>query len=170
MGQSESQQWYVVYSKPHKEELALFYLQSKGVETFLPRLVFPESLNKHRRIVPLFPNYLFVRIRLSEQHAYVVWSPGVKCFVNFNGVPAPLDDEIVEFLMKQADPEGAIAARSNLKPKQEILITGGPFDGLVGIIQEPPDAKGRVKVLLNLLSRQVKAEVPVQFVRSGWVV
>jgi transcription antitermination factor NusG len=57
-----------------------------------------------------------------------------------------------------------------LKPGQEVRINGGPFDGLTGLIQEPPDAKGRVKVLMRLLSRQLQVEVPVRFVECEWVV
>ncbi len=166
----ENHRWYVVYSKPRKEELAQFHLSSKGLEVFLPRLLLPESARKRKRIVPLFPNYLFVRIRIfSEEYVYVKWSPGVKRFVTFNGTPAPLDEKIVAFLMQQADPMGVITARSNLKIGQEVQITDGPFDGLIGIIQEPPNAKGRVKIILKLLNRETKVDVPVQFVKSGWV-
>lgn len=100
----------------------------------------------------------------------MLWSPGVKRLVGFNGNPTPLDEEVIDFLMQQADSDGIISARSNLRTGQEVQISGGPFDGLVGVIQEPPSAKGRVKVLLKLLSRQVKVEVPVRFVKSGWVV
>jgi len=166
----EMQRWYVVYSKPRKEECAQFHLRSKGLEVFLPRLLLPQSVNRGKRVVPLFPNYLFVRIHIfSEEYSYVAWSPGVKRFIGFNGTPTPLDDGVVDFLMQQATDEGIITARSNLKVGQQVQISGGPFDGLVGVIQEPPNGKGRVKVLLNLLSRQVKGEVPVQFVKSGWV-
>ena len=45
-----------------------------------------------------------------------------------------------------------------------VEITSGPFAGLAGIIQEPPDARGRVTVLMDLLNRQVPVEVPVEFV------
>lgn len=169
MAQSEMRRWYVVYSKPHKEEFAEFHLRLKGLEVFFPRLLMPESLQKRKRIVPLFPNYLFVRILISEEYHYVLWSPGVKRIIGFNGNPTPLDEEVMDFLMQQATPEGIITARCNLRAGQEVQISGGPFDGLVGIIQEPPSAKGRVKVLLKLLSRQVKVEVPVRFVKSGWV-
>jgi len=51
-----------------------------------------------------------------------------------------------------------------------VEVNGGPFDGLIGIIQNPPDAKGRVNLLLNLLSRQIKVAVPLQYIDSGWVV
>jgi transcription elongation factor/antiterminator RfaH len=170
MAEMELRRWYVIYSKPHKEEFAEFHLRLKGLEVFFPRLLTPESLRSRRRIVPLFPNYLFVRIQISREYHYVHWSPGVKRIVGFNGNPTPLDEEIMDFLMQQANSEGIITARSNLRAGQEVQISGGPFDGLVGIIQEPPGVKGRVKVLLNLLNREVKAEVPVRFVTTEWVV
>ena len=53
---------------------------------------------------------------------------------------------------------------------EEVRVSRGPFQGLVGIIQEPPNARGRVTLLLELLSRQVRAEVPIEYVEGGWVV
>jgi transcription antitermination factor NusG len=72
--------------------------------------------------------------------------------------------------MRQANSEGIITARSNLKAGEEVRVSRGPFDGLLGIIQEPPNVRGRVKILLELLSRQVRAEVPIEYVEGGWVV
>ncbi len=171
MLQQEMRQWYVVYSKPRKEEFAEFILRQKGIEVFFPRLRLPGSLRRRRQTVPLFPNYLFVKIQVfSEEYHYVTWSPGVNRLVSFNSIPVPLNTDVVAFLMDQSTDEGTITARSNLMSGQEVQINGGPFDGLIGIIQNPPDAKGRVKLLLNLLSREVKVAVPLQFINSGWVV
>jgi len=169
MSHNEHRCWFVVYSKAHKEGVAEFQLRLKGLDVFYPRLLLPESLRKHNRIIPLFPNYLFVRINFWEECHYVIWSPGVKRFVSFNETPVPIDDRIMAYLMRLANSESIIPAQSNLKPREEVRITGGPFDGLAGIIKEPPDAKGRVKVLLNLLLREVQVEVPVQYVAGGWV-
>ena len=71
--------------------------------------------------------------------------------------------------MQESSSEGIIAARSTLKTGQEVQITDGPFGGLIGIIQEPPNAKGRVKILLQILNRQAKVDVPVQCINAGWV-
>lgn len=162
--------WYVVYTKPQKEEVAQFHLQTKGIEVFNPRLYLPETTRKSKRVIPLFPSYLFVRISIfTDEYQYVNWSHGIKRFVSFNDVPTPLDNGVVSFLKQQVNASGVIVARSNLKPGQEVQIEAGPFKGLVGVIQEPPDARGRVKVLMTLLSRQVHVEVPAGFVRSGWV-
>jgi transcription antitermination factor NusG len=165
-----SKRWYVVYSKPHGEERAEFHLRLKRVEYFFPRLLLPGSHTKPNRIISLFPNYIFVRIALAEDYYRVIWSPGVKYFVGFGGYPAPLNDEVVEFLMKQANPEGIIRARLNLEIGQVVRICDGPLAGFVGIIQDPPDAKGRVKLLLNLLKRQVATEAPATSIEALWVV
>ena len=162
--------WYAIYSKPQKEEAAHFHLRQKRVEVFLPKLLLPSNQKHRGRVVPLFPSYLFARIDAhSAEYGYVIWSPGVKRLVSFNGVPAPIDDNVVDFLIKEGNGSDVIPARSNLQIGQDVRIDGGPFDGLVGIIQQPPNAKGRVKVLLSILNRETKVEVPVRFVNCGWV-
>jgi len=166
----EPHQWYVVYSKPQKEKYAKFHLGLKGLEVFFPQLFLPESLQQRKQIVPLFPNYLFVRMRFSQEYNYVLWSPGVKRVVSFDGTPHPIDEKIVNFLMQQATPEGIIKARSSLMVGQEIRISGGSFDGVVGIIQEPPNARERVTVLLKLLNREVSVDLPLRVIKSGWVI
>jgi transcription antitermination factor NusG len=81
--------WYIVYGKPQKEELAQFHLKLKAVQTLFPRLLLPTFSRKRKRVVPLFPNYLFVNIPLATEYYHVLWTPGVKCFVRFNDIPTP---------------------------------------------------------------------------------
>jgi transcriptional antiterminator RfaH len=162
-------EWYVVYSKPHKEEQAQFHLRMKGLDVFFPRLDLVRVAEKRKRIIPLFPNYLFVRIHLPTEFHYVTWSPGVKRLVSFGDRPIPLDDDVVNFLKQQTDTEGLIKAHSQLRSGQEVEIRGGPFDGLIAIIQEPPDSKGRVRILLKLLSRQISVKLGVEFIKGEFV-
>ena len=163
-------QWCAVYTKPKNEEFAELNLRLRGIDTFFPKLFIPKSAKRKKQIVSLFPSYLFVRLQLlSEEHSSVSWCPGVKRLLSFNGTPAIVEESLMTFLMRQAGPDGIISARCNLKVGQQVSIDGGPFDGLVGIIQEPPNAKGRVKVLLQLLKRPTKVDVPVQFIKAGWV-
>jgi transcriptional antiterminator RfaH len=159
--------WFVVYSNPHKEEQARFNLGLKGVETFFPRLSLPVANQNKKRIIPLFPNYIFVRVQMPKESHLIIWTPGVKKIVSFGDEPIPIDESIVDFLQQQADANGVIEARSKLQRGQEVEISGGPFDGLMGIIQSPPDGQGRVRVLLKLLSRQVSVNFGVEFIRGG---
>ena len=158
--------WYVVYTKSHKEEQVQFHLGAKGLETFFPRLQRPGRSVPQCAITPLFPNYLFVRLNLSFEAQYVVWSPGVKRIVSFGDQPLPLDERIVQFLKSRADAKGIIRAQSRLQAGQQVEITGGPFDGFSAIIEQPPNAKGRVKVLLKLMSRPVRVKLDVASIRD----
>lgn len=167
--QPQARQWFVVYSKAQKEEAAQAYLRQKGVEVFFPRLSLPRSSRRRKLVVPLFPNYLFVRIDLTTEYYAVLWSPGVRNFVSFNDTPTPLEDRIAEYLLQRTDVDGIIAAQSNLKLGQEVQIRGGSLDGLIGLLQEAPDAKGRVRVLMRLLNREIKVMVPLHLVSDSWI-
>lgn len=162
--------WCAVYTKTQKEEFAEVNLRLRGIDTFFPKLFLPKSAKRKKQIVALFPNYLFVCIDIiSEEYAAIVWCPGVKRIVSFNGTPAIVENSIMAFLMGQAGADGVISARCNVTIGQQVAINGGPFDGLVGIIQEPPNARGRVTILIQLLSRPTKVDVPVQFIHANWV-
>ena len=163
--------WFVVYSKPKRELHAQLNLSAKGLDVFFPRLLLPHGPRGCSRVVPLFPNYLFVRLDLSKaaEYFYVAWCPGVNRLVSFNRSPACIDDDVIEFLMRQSDKNGIIAGRTNLRQGQEVRINTGPLAGLVGILQELPNPKGRVKVLLNLLNRPTNVELPIHFVETGWI-
>jgi transcription elongation factor/antiterminator RfaH len=162
--------WYAVYTKPQREEYAELNLRMRGIESFFPKLFLPKSAQRKRQIVSLFPNYLFVRFQsFEDEYCSVIWCPGVKRLVSFDSIPAPIDDSIVRFLMGQSGPDGVIAARCNVQIGQQVSIQGGPFDGLDAIVQEPPNASGRIKVLLNLLNRPINIDVPAQSIRASWI-
>jgi transcriptional antiterminator RfaH len=167
MEKAQGPQWYVVYTKPQREEMAQFHLQRKGLDTFFPRLRLPYVRRHRRPTIPLFPNYLFAQLRLPDDYSVVRWSPGVNHLVGYDGIPTPLEDTVVEFLRQKSTPEGILPAQGRLPVGTGVRIVSGPFEGLVGIIEHPPDAKGRVKVLMQLLSRQVRVEVPVEAVAEG---
>jgi len=161
--------WFAVYTKPQKEDYAEVNLRLRGIQTFFPKLSVPKAKRK-KHVVALFPNYLFGRCEIvSEECGSIVWCPGVKRLVSFNGTPAIVDDTIIEFLMGQTGADGVIASRCSVELGQKVSIDGGPFDGLVGIIQEPPNARGRVKVLLQMLNRETNVDIPVELIKAGWV-
>ena len=89
--ETQGQHWYVVYTKPQREETAQFHLQRKGLATFFPRLRLPYGRRHRRHIIPLFPNYLFVQLRLPDDYQVVHWSPGVNHLVGCEGMPTPLE-------------------------------------------------------------------------------
>jgi transcriptional antiterminator RfaH len=169
VSQVNRREWYVVYSKPRRESYAQFQLCARGLEVFFPQLLLPHASPTKTRVIPFFPNYLFVRLDLASTEYYqAAWCPGVRRIVSFNGHPAAIDEKIIQLLINESSAHGVITARSTLKRGQGVQLTAGPFAGLVGIIEEPPNAKGRVKILLQLLNREAKVEVPVQCIEASW--
>jgi len=160
--------WYVIYSKLRREEYAQHALEHKALEVFLPRLQIVTRRLRQQAIVPLFPRYLFVKCSTPDQFYDAQWCPGVEKVVSFNGVPARLDEAVVEFLKQRANSEGILTAHQHLRIGQKVLVTEGPFVGLTALIQSPPNTRGRTLVLLHLLNREVSVALPASMLKSEW--
>ncbi len=159
--------WYVAYTKAHKEESAQTSLHKKGLDTFLPKLRLPIQPRRQRQIIPLFPCYLFVYLAVPEEYSHVRWTPGVKFFVGRQD-PSQLDAKYIEFLRSIADQEGIIEAYLDFPSEEKVMILEGPFEGLFGLIVNPPTRKERINVLMNLLGREVKTNFPIKNVANRW--
>lgn len=156
--------WFVVSTKARREQFAQDQLARRSVETFLPRILEPSRFGDKPVVAPLFPGYLFVHIDLEPQYVDVVWTPGVRKFVGFGALPSPVDDAVVEFLFARVGREGIIRAMPTFKQGDVVRIKHGPFEGLVGIIERPGCGQGRVRVLMELLRRQTRVDVPQRII------
>jgi len=154
--------WYLVHTKPRQERCALENLQRQGYECYLPTLP-SEKLRQGVLTVadaPLFPRYLF--ICLSQGDSAPSWAPirstkGVSRLVSFGVEPAKVPDRLVYALRAQ---EASIQAepRRLFKTGERVRLTETPFAGIEGIYQLT-DGERRVMVLIELLSKQVRAQV-----------
>jgi transcription elongation factor/antiterminator RfaH len=156
--------WYVISTKPRREQFAQDQLGRRGVQTFLPRILEAGRIGIKPVVAALFPSYLFVRIDLEQQYFDVVWTPGVRKFVGFETLPCPVDDAVVDFLCTRVGTEGILVPVPNFKQGDVVRIKHGPFEGLVGIIEHPGCGRGRVRVLMELLRRQTRVDVPQQII------
>jgi transcription elongation factor/antiterminator RfaH len=152
--------WYVISTKVRREEFAQDQLARREVETFMPRIIESSRFSPKPVIAPLFPGYLFVHIDLEEQYFDVVWTPGVRKFIGFGALPSPVDDSVVDFLRARMGLEGVLRPMSLFKEGDVVRVKRGPLEGLVGIIENPGCGQGRVRVLMELLRRQTRVEVP----------
>lgn len=161
--------WYVIYTKPRAEDLAKEQLERKEIPVFLPRIR-EVRFRKHRMlgtIRPLFPNYLFARFTIPDEYYAVKWARGVKRIVGNDNMPIPLDDSIVIFLREQITEEGLIKPLTNLKIGDTVRVRQGPFEGLRGVVDGSVDARGRVKILMDILHLGAKVELPYSHVEKN---
>jgi transcriptional antiterminator RfaH len=162
-------QWYVVRSKPRREQYAQEQLARRGIETFLPRILEPSRWRLEPVVGPLFPGYLFAWLCLSSQYTRVVWTPGVRNLVAFGDEPTPVALEVIDFIQQRCGPEGIVRALPTFHDGDCVRVKTGPFEGLVGVVHGQVSAQRRVQVLMELLRRQTRVTVPVEMLEHASV-
>jgi len=153
--------WYVIQTKPKKEEEANSYLSTKGVEIFNP---FMETFalrngRMNKELKPLFPGYIFGKFDLEQNYPLVRWGRGVKCVLGFGGYPTPIAEEVVGIIKERTDAEGIVRVKQNFKANDVIRIKTGPLKDLLGIFERWVSDNDRVRVLLNLIGYQPAVEM-----------
>jgi transcription elongation factor/antiterminator RfaH len=154
--------WYVLHSKPHKENQISAYLQSQKLETFYPTLRVQPVNPRASKIRPYFPGYLFVRADLEAVGVSALqWIPGAVGLVSFDGQPGTVPDYIIRELrqrVEQIEAAGGLTV-DGLKQGDPVHITHGPFAGYEAIFDMRLSGAERVQVLLQMLGRLVKVQV-----------
>lgn len=149
--------WYVAATQPAKEVLALRHLRNQGFSAFLPRRA--KTVRHARKLLsvmaPLFPGYLFIDLDPGEvRWRSVNGTTGVRHLLTADNRPLPLPVGVVEQLLALSDEEGTVSFAGGLKVDQKVVMLAGPFADRIGTILSL-DGKGRVKILLELLSSSV---------------
>ncbi|MEX1080976.1 MAG: transcriptional activator RfaH [Halofilum sp. (in: g-proteobacteria)] len=153
--------WYLVHSKPSREEVATTNLKRQGYEVFLPRMrVQARARGRYvARVEAMFPRYLFVRLAAEEQD----WSPirstvGVSTLVRFGLKPGVVPEDLVNDLRSRCDEAGIVAdlVPDELTPGKPVRVVEGLLEGYCGIIQAT-SGQERVHILLDLVGKQASA-------------
>jgi transcriptional antiterminator RfaH len=154
--------WYLLFTKPRQEAVALVNLERRGYHCYMPQ--WQVEKKRGRQVVPavepLFPCYLFVE--LDTGPSGLSWAPirstvGVSSLVRFGTQPAKAPEGLIDALREM---EAAHARRASepFAPGETVLVREGPFAGLQAIYQSR-DADQRITVLLEVMSRSVELKL-----------
>ena len=153
--------WYVIQTKPKKEDDAKSYLSMKGLEIFNPLmeafLIRKGTINKELK--PLFPGYIFGKFDLEKDYSLVRWGRGVKKVLGFGGYPIPISEKVVEFVKGRTDQQGVVRKTHHFQTNDMIRVKSGPLKDLLGIFERWVSDGDRVKILLNLIGYQPEVEL-----------
>lgn len=163
-------QWYAMRSKPNKETALFLELGARNMEVFYPQVRVQPVNPRSRTIRPYFPGYLFVHVDLQQiglsELNRMPFSQGM---VAFGGGPAEVPDGLIQTIRKKV---GAINVAGGeqlegLRRGDPILISAGPFSGHSAIFDLTLPGSERVRVLLQLLSKQqVPLEIPSGYIQK----
>lgn len=153
--------WYVIQTKPKKENVAVFYLEHEAIEVFFPKMEATSIIyGKSRKVIKaLFPNYIFAHFDPLVSYRLVRWSNGINRVLGFEDGPTPIDDHVIEILKRRVDKNCVARKALHFKAKDRIRIRSGPLRDLMGIFDRWVSEEGRVKVLLDLLNYDARVEL-----------
>ena len=153
----DCERWYAVHTLPFAEARAEGQLQRQEFRTFQPK--WHKTIRHARRLstveAPFFPRYLFIILDLARHRWRTVNGTfGVSRLVMRGDQPHPVPRGVVETLIAATDAGGILQFAPKLQVGGPVRLMAGPFAEQLAILDHLDDS-GRVRVLLDILGRQV---------------
>ncbi len=151
--------WHAVFTNTRHEKKVAHYCQLRGVEQFLPTYCSRRTWKNRQSVnldVPLFPNYLFVRI-LPAQRSAVLGIPGVISLVGrvrgYSTVPEPYIE-----MLRTGTALQRIFPHPTTEVGDQVRIVSGPMAGIEGILVRARSDL-RVVVSIELIHQNIAIEI-----------
>ncbi len=162
--------WYAIHTYSGYEETVAENLMQRIESMDMKDRIFNVLVPKEKKIKiksgkrkiveeKIFPGYVLVEMTVNDDSWYVVRNtPNVTGFIGTGTTPTPISEEEMKSLQKRMgveEPEYKI----DVEVGQPVRITDGPFKNFDGKVSELDEARGKVKVLVNMFGRETPVEL-----------
>ena len=157
-GEAGGFKWFAAYTATHHEKQVLAQLADRRVDTYLPLYKADRQWKKRPAVtidLPLFPNYVFVRISQSQRTA-VLGTPGVYSIVGSAQRSWELPEWEIETLRAEL-PKRKVQPHPYLAVGDRARIKSGVMAGLEGVIVRQ---KNNLHLVLSL--DQIMQSIAIQ--------
>jgi transcriptional antiterminator RfaH len=164
-------QWFAIQTRVGKESYARAQFERQAFEVYLPGIL--QRCSHAGKISwqqqPFFPGYLFLHLAPDEQRWTTIRSTyGAIGAARFGNYYPPVPDAVIHALQARHDDSGLIVLSSSrpeapFKHGEKVRVIHGPMSDIEAVFQYMK-GRDRVLVLMNLLGRQSKVELPVDLV------
>lgn len=159
--------WYVLQSKPQKEQWLCTQLDALDIEVYYPCICAKKEKRVLTKTRPYFPGYLFVNVDLDVT-GRLQWIPGSLGLVTFGDEPASVPEGLLQRIRQRVyeinSAEDNLLA--TLKPGDKVVIHSGPFAGYDAIFCNRLRDSERVQVFLKVLQdHRMKIDLKVSQIR-----
>jgi transcriptional antiterminator NusG len=166
----QGKNWYVIHTYSGYEDAVAKNLkqriESLGMENKIFNVIVPKEKkikikNGKRKTVEekIYPGYVLVEMIVDDESWYVVRNtPRVTGFLGAGTTPIPVSAKDMEDLMKRmqaGEPEFQI----DFEVGANVKVLDGPFKGFDGKVSEIDQARGKIKVLVNMFGRDTPVEL-----------
>jgi len=164
--------WYVIHTQTGAEEKVKTHIENKlklsPLKEQISQILVPservtEVRSGKKRISQrkFFPGYLLVQMDLTDDMWYLLKNtPGVTGFIGSGQRPVPIDDQEVDYILKQSiERQEKPIPKMIFQKGESVRVTEGPFVNFTGDIDEVFPTKGRVKVSISVFGRSTPVEL-----------
>ncbi len=156
---SYSPNWFAVYTTPRHEKRVAFHCEQRQIDFFLPLYQEVRRWKNRCRVkldLPLFPNYLFVRIEREERFR-VLNVPGVLSILGSGSDLVPVQDEYIHSLREGLEAH-KIQPHALVEIGDKVRIIAGAMAGMDGVLVRTKNEL-RVVIKVAMLERSMAVEV-----------
>lgn len=165
-------QWYVLRSKPNKEDALYKQVALRGFEAYYPRQTYKPVDPRSRKTKPFFAGYMFVHIDLLRTgFTLFQWMPYSAGLVNFDGEPAVIPASVMQTLITsiESQTEEAVDERADFTPGSPLKVVRGPFAGYEAVFDLRLTGDERIRILLTLArGNRIPVELPASHVQISY--
>ncbi|MBV8903875.1 MAG: UpxY family transcription antiterminator, partial [Acidobacteriia bacterium] len=149
------QLWYAVHTRSNFERQVQMEIDGNGLECYLPSYVEEHQWKDRKKKVtlPLFPGYLFVRLRdVPSERFTVIKSRGVVRIVGAADRIEPVAEEEIAAVRRILDANLACHGHPFLRAGMRVRVKKGPLRGLDGFLVRIKNS-ARLVISVNLIAK-----------------
>ena len=164
-----SMQWYAVHTLSGSEDRAMKALEQR-VQMYelgdrFGRVLVPSETvydAKTKRTVTrrFYPGYMLVEMVLDNETWHLVKNtPKVTGFVGQSRNPPPVPEAEVRKITAMLSDEEEVRPVMNFDIGEEVRLTEGQYASMRGTVEEINEARGKLRVIINIFGRPVPTEL-----------
>lgn len=161
--------WYAVHTLSGSEDKAMKALQQRieqyGLshrfgKVLVPSEVVVDPKTKRKITRRFYPGYMLVEMELDNETWHLVKStPKITGFVGGTRNPPPVAPEEVERITQMLSDEEEPRPVMDFEIGEEVRLTEGRYASMRGVVEEINEARGKLRVVINMFGRPVPTEL-----------
>jgi len=175
-GDDAGMQWFVLKVQSNREksirDSLLRRIRREGMEHEFGEIVIPtekvvETKGGKKKVKEqkLFPGYMMIQMRLTEETWYLVRdTSGVGDFTGAAGKPSPMNEiEVMRMLGRTVPGEEekvvAPVVKFTVQVGDTVKVKEGAFESFEGAVDALDETSGKVKVMIEIFGRSTEVEL-----------
>lgn len=163
-------EWYVIHTYAGYEESVAKSLRQRTVSLNMTEKIFEVLVPTEKQVrirggkrkvveEKIFPGYVLVQMIVTEESWYIVRNtPNVTGFVGTETTPIPLSEQEIKTLKKRMGRD-EFDYDIDINIGDPVKIVDGPFKTFDGKVESVDKERGKVKVSVNMFSRETLVEL-----------